>query len=68
MHSFIWGSFIHNGDRKTLLLCICPLKYLNELLISYQCILDNTILLISALSMLIGHLFLWKKFLITQSS
>ena len=44
--------------EKALLLCIYPMKYLNELLLPCECLVDNTILLISALLILIGLEFL----------
>ena len=53
---------MYNDDGRGLTLCIYPIKYLYEPLLPYECLLDNTILLISTSSILIGLLFLWKSF------
>ena len=56
------------------LLCIMVLEkdyfiYIsNNPLLPYECLLDNTILLISTSTILIGFSFSWKAFLLTQSS
>ena len=41
-YTFIWGSFIHNGDGKALPSCLYPVKYLNESL-PYDFLSDNAI-------------------------
>ena len=57
VYAFIWGSFTHNGDGKSLPSCLYPIKYLkNESLLS-DFLSDNTILLISTLLILIAFLF-----------
>ena len=53
-------SLMHNG--------IYPIKYLNESFLPNKSFLDNTILLISTLSILIGALFLWNAFLLIHCS
>ena len=57
---------LENG--KSLSSCVHPIRYLNEPLLPYESILNNTIFSISTLSILIGILFLWKVFLLIQSS
>ena len=52
----------------TLVSLIYPIKYLNEPLLPYKSFLENTILLISTLSILIGLLFLWNAFLLIHFS
>ena len=44
---------MHDGIGKELVLVIYLIKYLNEPLLIYKCILDNTILLFFTLSILI---------------
>ena len=66
-YAFIWGSFMHNGDEKTLPSCLYPIKYLNESL-SYDFSSDNALLLISMSLILIGFLFLWKALLMMPFS
>ena len=58
----IWGIFMHNGTGKTSVSFIYPMKNLNEPFLPYESLLDNTILLISTLSVLIGLLVLWNAF------
>ena len=58
---------MYDGTGKILALSIYPIKYLNDPLFPYECLLDNTILLISTSLVLIGFPFLWKAFLLTQS-
>ena len=53
---------MHNGTGKTSVSFIYPMKNLNEPFLPYESLLDNTILLISTLSVLIGLLFLWNAF------
>ena len=55
---------MHNGIGKALVSLIYPIKYWNEPFLPYKLFLDNTILLISTLSMLMGLLFLWNAFLL----
>ena len=64
MHSF-YDFFLYNGIIPTLL--IYPKKFLNESLLPYDSLLDNTTFLISTLSILTGLLQLWNEFLITIS-
>ena len=47
---------MHNGDGGKLSLCIYPIKYLYQPLLPHDVLLDNTILLISTLSILIDFL------------
>ena len=47
-----------NRTGKALILFIFPLKYLDERFLPHESFLDNTILLISTLSILAGYLFL----------
>ena len=56
---------MYNGIIPTLL--IYPIKFLNAPLLPYDSLLDNTIFLISTLSILLGLLQLWNEFLITIS-
>ena len=58
----IWGIFMHNGTGKTSVSFIYPMKNLNEPFLPYESLLDNTILLISTLSVLTSLLFLWNAF------
>ena len=44
---------MHNGTGKALVSCLYPIEYLNEHFLSYEPFLDNTILLMSTLSILI---------------
>ena len=60
----IWGIFMHNGTGKTSVSFIYPMKNLNEPFLPYESLLDNTILLISTLSVLIGFHFYEMHFLI----
>ena len=56
---------MYKGTRKTLPICIYPIKYLNEPLLPYEYILDNTVRLVSTSSILIGFPFLWIALLLT---
>ena len=57
---------MYKGTRKTLPICIYPIKYLNEPLLPYEYLLDNTVRLVSTSSILIGFPFLWIALLLTQ--
>ena len=57
--AFIWGSFMYNGIEETLPSCIYPIKYLNASLLPYDSLLDNNILLVSALSILIYQTYFY---------
>ena len=59
---------MHNGTGKALVSCLYPIEYLNEHFLSYEPFLDNTILLMSTLSILIIFLFLWNTFLLIYLS
>ena len=59
---------MHNDMGNTLPMCIYPIKYLNESLSSYECLPDNTFLLIFTSSILIGLLFFRNVFLLIQFS
>ena len=61
VYPFIWGSFMHNGMGKALAWLIQPIKFINEPFLLYKSFLDNTILLISTLSILIDLLLLTLK-------
>ena len=50
---------MHNGDGKTLPLCLYPIKYLNESL-PYDFLSDNFILSVSPSLILVGLILLWK--------
>ena len=60
----IWEIFMHNGTGKTSVSFIYPMKNLNEPFLPYESLLDNTILLISTLSVLIGFYFYEMHFLL----
>ena len=61
-YTFIWGTFMHNSTGKASASFIYQIKHLNEPFLPYESCLDNTIFLISTLSILIGLLFLWNAF------
>ena len=67
-YAFICRNFKHNGDGMALPLRIYPIKYLYEPILLYGSLLDNTILLISTLSILIGFSYILNLFLIIYSS
>ena len=52
-YGFICRNLMLNGDGGTLSLCIYQIKYLYQPLLPHYVLLDNTILLISTLSILI---------------
>ena len=49
---------MNNGITKTLPICVYQIMYLNKLLLPYESFLDNTLNLISTLSIPIVLLFL----------
>ena len=61
-NAFIWGSFNHNGAGEVSILFIYPIKCLNNTFLTYECLLDNAILLIFTSSLLTGFPFLSKAF------
>ena len=50
---------MYNGIEETLPSCIYPIKYLNASLLPYDSLLDNNILLVSALSILIYQMYFY---------
>ena len=52
-YAFVCENCMHNGDERALPLCVFPIKCLYEPLLSYNSLLDNTILLLYTLSILI---------------
>ena len=55
---------MYNGTGEVSVLFVYPMKYFNEPFLPYQSFLDNTITLVSTLSILIVLLFLRNAFLL----